>query len=64
MVDQIDVLMLRRNVRRTNADRVPLVNAEELLTRMFVKVIGPERLKLTETVCDERLIEESDEVLS
>lgn len=64
MSEPLQVLMLRRNMSRTNTVGEILINAEELITRLFVKSFGPERLQLTESVCDERLIDESDEVLS
>ena len=56
--------MLKRRVRSTNSSGESLVNAEELMLQMFVKMIGSGRISLTESICDEALIEESDDVLS
>ena len=62
MASNFEVLMLRRRVANTNAAGQTLVNPEELVTALFVKILG-DKVTMRESVCDESLLDESDDLL-
>ena len=58
--DVIEILMLTCSSNRTNPSGTPLVNPEELMSRIFCRVF-PNIINLKTASCDESIIDEAND---